>query len=110
MLDNTYWKNIIASLGDKDKANWAAHVLSTNIDQINELVQVVDKETFIKNCLICYSIDFSAQPYLDQLLTNFSIEELIQAYKKLEKKPIQTAGALMWLLEDIDPDFKWVKN
>lgn len=108
MVDSTYWNNIVDNLTDEKQANWAAHVLSSNIEIIDEILSFVNKETLIKNCLFCYSVDFSAQPYLDEILSHFSLKELVSAYKKLEKKPIQTAGALMWLLEDIDPEFKWV--
>jgi hypothetical protein len=107
MGDTTYWESIINDLTNETKASWAAHVLASNIEVIDEILFSIGKEIFIKKCLLCYSIDFSAQPYLDEVLTYFSVQELVSAYKKLEKKPIQTAGALMWLLEDIDPLFKW---
>lgn len=107
MVDNNYWEKIVAQLNGKKKANWAAHVLASNVEVLDEILVIVDKETIIRNCLFCYSVDFSAQPYLDEILTQFSISELLSAYKKLEKKPIGTAGALMWLLEDIDSKFKW---
>lgn len=107
MVDITYWQGVINKLIDESEANWAAHVLSSNIDEIKEISNATGKEAFIKNCLICYDIDFSAQPYLDEVLSQFSPQELISVYKKLDKKPIQTAGALMWILEDIDPEFKW---
>lgn len=107
MIDKIYWKNVINKLTDENTANWAAHVLSANIEIIDEILSVMDKENLIKNCLSCYSVDFSSQPYLDEILSHFSMQELIYAYKKLETKPIQTAGALMWLLEDKDPEFKW---
>lgn len=110
MVNNQYWKNIINSLTDGNKANWAAHVLYSNIETIDEILSFVSKEILIKNCLFCYSVDFSAQPYLDEVLSHFSLKELINAYKKLDKKPIQTAGALMWLLEDKDPEFKWISQ
>jgi len=47
---------------DKNTANWAAHVLWTNIKVIDEILSVINKETLIKNCLTCYSVDFSSQP------------------------------------------------
>src|SRR5687767_2724534 len=106
MVDNEYWNKIITNLTDKAKANWAAHAIASNIEILEEILSRVDKQKFIKNCLICYSVDFSAQPYLDEILNHFSVKELIYSYKDLDNKPIQTAGALMWLLEDKDPEFK----
>ncbi len=107
MVNKTYWVDIVNKLIEKDKAIWAAHVLSTNIEILDEILSMVNKELFIKNCLRCYNIASAAQSDLNEVLSNFSIQELINAYKQLDKKPIQIAGALMWLLEDIDPEFKW---
>jgi len=91
-------------------ANWAAHVLSSNLELFDEIVAAVGKRKLIKNCLMSYAIDFSAQPYMDEFLSKFAIADLIAGYKTLEKKPIEIAGALMWILEDIDPEFKWAET
>jgi hypothetical protein len=107
MIDKVYWQNVVNKLNNENEANWAAHVLASNIEIIDDILSIIGKETFIKSCLLCYSVDFSTQPYLDEILSQFSWQELIEAYKELDKKPIKTAGALMWLLEDIDPGFKW---
>ncbi len=107
-MNKGYWENIVNQLLNKDKANWAAHVLSTNIEIFSEIIEEVDQQKIIKNCLRCYEVDFSAQPYLDEVLLQFSVVSLINVYKQLEQKPIEVAGALMWLLEDIDPNFEWV--
>lgn len=107
MIDKTYWLDVVSKLKEESKAVWAAQVLSSNIEILDELLPIIGRKSLIKNCLLCYSITLSAQPYLDEVLSNFSIKELIHVYKNLEKKPIQTAGATMWLLEDIDPEFKW---
>lgn len=110
MLDKNYWEDVIRKLADKEKANWAAHTISANLENLEEILQVAGREKVIAACLSCYSIDFTAQPYLDEILTNFTIKDLVSVYKKLDKRPIQTAGALMWLLEDIDPEFKWAQS
>ncbi|MBV9575989.1 MAG: hypothetical protein JO149_05150 [Gammaproteobacteria bacterium] len=107
MIDKTYWEEAVLKLTTNEKANWAAHVLATNREILDEILLAVGREKVIANCLLCYSVDFTAQPYLDEILSGFSIKELISIYKKLDKKPLQTAGALMWLLEDIDPQFNW---
>jgi len=107
MADKAYWEDVVSKLISKQKANWAAHVIATNIEILEEILHAVGREKLISNCLLCYSFDFSAQPYLDEILSGFSIKELVNVYKKLNKKPLQTAGALMWLLEDIDPEFNW---
>lgn len=107
MLDKSYWQDIVNRLVDKDRSLWAAHVFAENSERLDEILSVVDKEKLIKNCLLSYDIDFSTQPYLNEILKQFTIYDLIDAYKKLEKKSIQTAGALMWLLEDLDPKFTW---
>jgi len=107
MIDKTYWEDVVLKLTTKEKANWAAHVVVTNREILDDILYSVGREKLIANCLLCYSVDFSAQPYLDEILSSFSIKELIHVYKKLDKKPLQTAGALMWLLEDIDPEFNW---
>ena len=109
MIDKTYWEDVVAKLTSKEKANWAAHTLATNIEILEEILNSIGREKIIANCLSCYSIDLSAQPYLDEILSDFTIKELISVYKTLDKKPLQTAGALMWLLEDIDPEFAWTK-
>ena|GEM_PF-3106087 len=80
-------------------------MLASNLECIEEIASIIGKENFIKNCLLCYSVDFSAQPDLDEALCHFSLHELVSAYKKLDLKPIETAGALMWLLEELDPTF-----
>jgi hypothetical protein len=105
MLDKSYWKDVISGLAIKEKASWAAHVLAANCEILDEILLALGKEKVISNCLYCYSVDFTAQPYLDEVLSNFSVKELVSVYKKLDKKPLETAGALMWLLEDIDPSF-----
>jgi hypothetical protein len=107
MLDKVYWEGIVDNLISPEKANWAAHVIATNREILDEILLAIGREKIIANCLLCYSVDFTAQPYLDEILSSFSIKELINVYKKLEKKPLQTAGALMWLLEDVDPEFNW---
>lgn len=109
MVNPTYWKKVINKLTEKNESTWAAHVLSSNTEVLDEIVSIVGKDMLIKNCLLSYSIDLTAQPNLDEVLSHFSIPELIEVYKKLDKKPIETAGALMWLLENIDPEFKWGK-
>lgn len=109
MIDKTYWENVVNDLISPEKANWAAHVVASNHEILDEILSIIGQEKIIANCLLCYSVDFSAQPYLDVILSNFSIRDLINVYKKLESKPLQTAGALMWLLEDIDPEFNWVQ-
>lgn len=107
MIDKAYWEDVVSRLITKEKANWAAHVISTNLETLKEISLTIGRDKLIANCLLCYSVDFSAQPYLDEILSSFSIKELIDVYKKLDKKPIETAGGLMWLLEDKDPEFKW---
>jgi hypothetical protein len=107
MLDRTYWKSIVNDLISPEKANWAAHVIASNYEILDEILLSIGRDKIIANCLLCYSVDFTAQPYLDEILSRFSIKELINTYKMLEKKPLQTAGALMWFLEDIDPEFNW---
>ena len=107
MIDKTYWEDVVLQLTIQEKANWAAHVVAANREILEEILHAVGREKVITNCLLCYSVDFTAQPYLDEILSGFSIKELIEVYKKLDKKPLQTAGALMWLLEDIDPEFNW---
>jgi|GEM_PF-2965796 len=108
MENVNYWQQIVDKLTDKHEANWAAHVLASNVELIKEISSIIGKENFIKNCLLCYSVDFSAQPDLDEVLCHFSLHELVSAYRKLDIKPIETAGALMWLLEELDPTFKWI--
>lgn len=110
MVDKTYWESVVIKLANKEKANWAAHALSTNLENLEEILRAVGKEKLIASCLLCYSIDFTAQPYLDEILSSFTIKELVGVYKNLDERPIQTAGALMWLLEDMDPEFKWVNS
>lgn len=100
-----YWKKNLVNLIQEDKASMAAHVLASNLEKIDFITSCVGKEKLIQNCLLCYDIDFSAQPYIDSILSNFTSNELIQAYKQLSTKPLKTAGALMWLLEDINPNF-----
>lgn len=107
MANKTYWIDIVNKLIEEDNAIWAAHVLSSNIEIFDEILSMVNKGLLIKNCLLCYSVALAAQADLDDVLSQFSIQELVNAYKQLDKKPIQTAGGLMWLLEDIDPEFKW---
>jgi hypothetical protein len=107
MANQAYWKNVVNKLIEKSESARAAHILSSNSELLDEIVSMVGKDILIKNCLLCYSIALSAQPDLDEVLSRFSIRELVEVYKKLHKKPIETAGALMWLLEDIDPEFKW---
>jgi len=107
MVNTLYWKEIVNDLIDKENACLAAHVLSSNIDCLEDILRIVDKDILIKNCLLSYSVAISAQPDLDEVLTQFSLPELVNVYKKLDTKPMQTAAALMWLLEDIDPEFKW---
>ena len=107
-MQKKYWKEVVNKLLKKDEASWAAHVLSTNVELLDDILEVINKEILIKNCLCCYAIDFSAQPYLDEILMEFPVSDLIRVYKALEEKPLEIAGALMWLLEDIDPEFKWV--
>ncbi len=107
MKNAVYWNDIVNKLTDKNNANWAAHVLASNIEVFNAILPFINKEILIKNCLLCYSISLSAQTDLDAVFSQFSIKELVDAYKKLDKKPIETAGAFMWLLEDLDPQFKW---
>ena len=110
MIDKDYWNSAINKLTNAEKANWAAHVIASNSEVLDEVVLAVGKDKLISNCLLCYNVDFSAQPYLDEILTHFSIKDLISAYKKLEVKPIKTAGALMWILEDLDPEFNWAAS
>lgn len=110
MINKTYWEDVVSKLIIKEEANWAAHVIATNHKILEEILRAVGREKIIENCLLCYSVDFTAQPSLDEILSSFSIKELINAYKNLNKKPLQTAGALMWLLEDIDPEFKWTHS
>jgi hypothetical protein len=110
MLDKNYWEDVVKKLTDAERANWAAHAISTNLENLKEILRVAGRENVIAACLTCYSIYFTAQPYLDEILDNFTVKELIGVYKKLGERPIQTAGALMWLLEDIDPEFKWAKS
>lgn len=110
MFDKIYWEDIVKKLTEKENANWAAHVLSSNIEDLDEIAGLVGRKKFITGCLLCYNVDFTAQPYLDEILGNFTIKELVNVYKKLDEKPLYTAGALMWLLEDIDPEFKWVQS
>lgn len=110
MLDKTYWEDVVNNLINSEKANWAAHVMASNREILEEISLTIGRDKIIANCLLCYSVDFTAQPYLDVVLTTFSLKELINTYKKLETKPLQTAGALMWLLEDIDPGFDWAKS
>jgi hypothetical protein len=107
MLDKVYWETVVNNLTSPEKANWAAHALASNLEILDEILISISRDKIITNSLLCYSVDFTAQPYLDEILSSFSIKELIKAYKKLDKKPLQTAGALMWLLEDFDPEFKW---
>lgn len=107
MLDKAYWETVVNNLISPEKANWAAHVIASNLEILDEILVTIGRDKIVANCLLCYSVDFTAQPYLDEILSNFSIKELVNAYKKLNKKPLETAGTLMWLLEDIDPEFKW---
>lgn len=109
MVNRVYWKSIVNKLTEENESAWAAHILSSNSELLDEIILMVGKDTLIKNCLLCYSLSLSAQPDLDEVLSHFSMRELVEVYKKLDKKPIETAGALMWLLEDIDPEFKWAK-
>lgn len=107
---NEYWRNVVHKLTEKKEAAWATHALVSNLDIIDEIIKIVGKKLFLKNCLLCYDIDFLAQPDLDQILSSFSLKELIDAYKSLDKKSIQVAGAVMWLLEEKDPKFNWVSK
>lgn len=108
MMNNTYWKDLVSQLTNREEANWAAHVIASNYEVLEEILLISGREKVIQNCLLCYSVDFTAQPYLDKILSSFTIKELVKAYRRLDKKPLKTAGALMWLLEDIDPEFDWL--
>ena len=76
MIAKIYWLDIVSKLKEESKAVCAAQVLSSNIEIFDELLPIIGKESLIKNCLLCYSITLSAQPYLDEVHSNFSIKEL----------------------------------
>ena len=56
MIDKAYWKDVVLQLTNKEKANWAAHVIATNREILQEILRAIGREKVIANCLLCYSV------------------------------------------------------
>ena len=81
MADCEYWKEIVAKL--LTSSNWAAHVLSTLIEEegsnFEQALECVERKEIIVNTIYAYD-DWSAQPYCDQILAQFKQDEVMRNF------------------------------
>lgn len=80
-----YWKNIVAKL--LTESNWASHVLSTCIDEedsnLDQALKYVPLDKVIGNTIMAYE-DWSAQPYCDEILSQFNKLKILAIYERIE--------------------------
>ncbi len=84
-MDCKYWKDIVEKL--KTQSVWASHVLSTCIDEeysnLCEALKCVSEEKIIENTIFAYE-DWDAQPYCDEILSQFDKQEIIEVFGQIE--------------------------
>ena len=85
MANCEYWKEIVAKL--LTDSNWAAHVLSTLIEEkgsnFEEALECVERKEIIVNTIYAYD-DWSAQPYCDEILGQFEKDEVIRNFDTID--------------------------
>ena len=82
-MDCSYWKDIIARLKDGD--DWAAHVLSTDVDEywnLSEAKKCVADEEIVEAAILGFE-NPSSQPYCDEILGQFDGSVVHRVYSKV---------------------------
>ena len=90
-MNAEYWATQIRKLKDPETAKWGAQVFSfglgkgRNIEKTNlgEALKYISRSDLIEATLLAF-IDWSAQPYCDEILWYFEPDEIVDAYKNLD--------------------------
>lgn len=102
-MDCKYWKDIIERL--KTESNWAAHVLSTCIDEegsnLSQALECVSAEKIIENVFFAYE-DWSAQPYCDLILYKFEKESIIRVFDNIENATENMKKGFLNVIEELE--------
>jgi hypothetical protein len=108
-MDSEYWRDIVAQLGDPQRCNWAAHVLSTDVpghaletQNLGEALRCVGRDEILVGVIKAYR-DWSAQPDCDFILARFETDEVLRAFLSISDADDQMRKGVLGFLEDADP-------
>jgi hypothetical protein len=82
-MDCDYWKGIVSKLKILSECNWAAHVLTSDIENLEEAIKCLPAEEIIENTIYAYE-DWNAQPYCDEILFQFEKQKIIEVFDRIE--------------------------
>jgi hypothetical protein len=109
-MDCEYWRDVVRQLRDPSRCNWASHVLSSGLlpkgsdPQLSNLdltLKCVSPAEVIESAVYAY-LDWSAQPYCDLILSQFTAEEVLSAYLKVPAPDSNMKVGVLGILEDLD--------
>lgn len=104
-MDCDYWKEIVSKLKILNQCRWAAHVLSTCIDEegsnLSEALKCVNEEEIIKNTIYAYE-DWNAQPYCDEILLQFEKQKIIKIFEQIENPSENLKKGVLGFPEDLE--------
>lgn len=84
MADCEYWKAIVAKLNGLVEANWAAHVLASDKENLAEARKCLGDAAIINGVISAYGDeDWSTQSYCDEVLLHFERETIEQVYEQM---------------------------
>ena len=109
-MDCEYWRDVVRQLRDPGRCNWASHVLSSGLlpkgsdPELSNLVPIlkcVSAAEVIESTVYAYR-DWSAQPYCDLILSQFTAEEVLSAYLKVQAPDSNMKVGVLGILESLD--------
>ena len=106
-MDCEYWKEIVSKLKILSECNWAAHVLSTCIDEedsnLSEALKCVSAEQIIENTIFAYN-DWDAYVYCREILLQFSREKITEIYEQIENPSEKMRVGVSDVLADFEDE------
>ncbi len=81
MADCEYWKGITAKLKTASDANWAAHVLASDEENVAAVRECIPDAEIIDAVISAYGDgNWSTQSYCDEILSQFEKEAVEQVF------------------------------
>jgi hypothetical protein len=125
--ERKYYQTLVVNLlsASQETVEHSAKTLAEQASSLPAIVGALGRQFVLKVFLHCYGFQEEMRPYFDQLLVDFSIPQLVDAYldwvKSADQKDllanepdfddklhsVHMLRSLFWLLEQKDPAFKW---
>ena len=108
-MDCEYWRGIVRQLRDPARCSWASHVLSAELpvpaeprgSNLARALECVPSGEIIEGTIYAYR-DWSAQPYCDLILAQFSADEILSTFLGVESPDSNMKVGALGVLEDMD--------